>query len=213
MGEDIMYYDYKKYGCLLALGNLIVVVCIGALGLLERNRYAAETAFFQRAEEVSEERSISLVEEMEQIESGQRISGYQVLQRPKPPAEAEDDFQILCRIVEAEAGGEDINGRMLVANVILNRVKSGAFPNTVAGVVFQKNKGTFQFSPVRDGRYYRVKISEETIEAVERALSGEDNSEGALYFVSRKAAAPERMQWFDSHLTRLFQYGGHEFFA
>ena len=114
---------------------------------------------------------------------------------------------------KAEAGGEDINGRILVANVILNRVQSEAFPNTVEGVVFQKHNGRFQFSPIYDGRYNRVKISEETVEAVERALAGEDYSKGALYFVSRKGAAPDKMRWFDNHLTRLFQYGGHEFFA
>ena len=97
--------------------------------------------------------------------------------------------------------------------MILNRVKSSTFPNSVEGVVFQKSNGTFQFSPIRDGRYQRVRISDETVEAVERALLGEDYSEGALYFVSRKGAAPEKMQWFDNHLTRLFQYGGHEFFS
>lgn len=137
---------------------------------------------------------------------------YQVMER-QGESLSEHDFQILCRIVEAEAGGEDMNGRILVANVILNRVKSSTFPNSVEGVVFQKSNGTFQFSPIRDGRYQRVRISDETVEAVERALLGEDYSEGALYFVSRKGAAPEKMQWFDNHLTRLFQYGGHEFFS
>jgi N-acetylmuramoyl-L-alanine amidase len=57
-----------------------------------------------------------------------------------------------------------------------------------------------------------VKISQETGEAVERALEGEDISEGALYFVARKYADSEKIKWFDRNLTFLFEHGGHEFF-
>ncbi|HAU86474.1 MAG TPA: hypothetical protein DCW90_13560, partial [Lachnospiraceae bacterium] len=66
---------------------------------------------------------------------------------------------ILMRIVEAEATGEDITGKMLVANVVLNRVNNSSFPDTVEGVVFQKNGSVYQFSPIKDGRYYKVEIS------------------------------------------------------
>lgn len=203
---------YKKYGLLLVLSNMVMLASFCCLKIAERSQYAATPAFqMQLREDLQEEEAYSLIGSMERAESGQRVVDYQVLERPWPSF-TENEFQILCRIVEAEAGGEDINGRILVANVILNRVESKSFPNTIEGVVFQKNNGTFQFSPVRDGRYHNVKVSEETKEAVERALLGEDYSEGALYFVSRKAAAPDKMRWFDNHLTRLFQYGGHEFF-
>lgn len=122
------------------------------------------------------------------------------------------DYEVLLRIVEAEAGGEDEEGKMLVANVILNRVLNDKFPDTVTEVVFQSENGKAQFSPVADGRYDRVKVSEDTIEAVDKVLEGENSSEGALYFVSRKNADPEKMKWFDNHLRFLFQHGGHEFF-
>ena len=59
------------------------------------------------------------------------------------------DREIMYRIVEAEAGGENINGRMLVANVILNRCLNDSFPDTVKDVVFEKS----QFSPVSAGKY------------------------------------------------------------
>lgn len=120
---------------------------------------------------------------------------------------------MLLRIVEAEAGCEDIKGKMLVAGVVMNRVESSRFPDTVREVVFQRGNGTVQFSPVRDGRLDRVKVSEETKEAVKRVLYGEDITEGALYFAARKYADPERMKWFDNSLTLLFSYGGHEFFS
>lgn len=64
--------------------------------------------------------------------------------------------------MEAEAGGEDENGKLLVANVVLNRVNSNIFPDTVTGVVYQKEFGVCQFSPVSDGRINRVRVSEET---------------------------------------------------
>lgn len=120
--------------------------------------------------------------------------------------------EVLLRIVEAEATGEDIKGKMLVANVILNRVKSSQFPDTVKGVVFQKNGRTTQFSPIADGRYWSVTISKETKEAVNRVLNGEDESQGALYFSARSRANKSNMNWFDNHLTWLFKYGGHEFY-
>gem|GEM_PF-1949319 len=124
----------------------------------------------------------------------------------------EQEIMVLQRIVEAEAGGEDADGKLLVANVVLNRVKDEAFPNTISEVVFQQSKGVTQFSPVANGRYEAVTVSKESKEAVERALNGEDLSEGALYFAARKHANPNNMKWFDENLTLLFQHGGHEFF-
>lgn len=123
-----------------------------------------------------------------------------------------EDTGVLQRIVEAEATGEDIKGKMLVANVILNRVKNKDFPDSVKAVVFQKSGSTYQFSPIKDGRYYSVKISESTKKAVNRVLQGEDYSQGALYFSARIRADKNSMSWFDRHLTYLFKYGGHEFF-
>ena len=124
-----------------------------------------------------------------------------------------EDYEILCRIVEAEATGEDLQGKTLVANVILNRVKSEDFPDTVKEVVFQKTGDNVQFSPMADGRYERVVITEETQAAVENALEGDDKSQGALYFSSRSKADPTNMSWFDENLDWLFQYGNHEFYT
>ena len=125
---------------------------------------------------------------------------------------SDGDVDILERIVEAEATGEDIKGKILVANVILNRVKDGDFPDSIKGVVFQKDGGTYQFSPIKDNRYWSVKVSKDTVKAVDRVRKGEDYSKGALYFSARSRADKNSMRWFDSHLDYLFRYGGHEFF-
>ena len=119
----------------------------------------------------------------------------------------ESDYNVLLRIVQAEAGGCDMKGKILVANVILNRVESDEFPDTITDVVYEKR----QFSPVSNGSINRCKVEEETVEAVDRALAGEDYSEGALYFMNRRASSGSNVRWFDTHLDYLFQQGGQEF--
>ena len=123
-----------------------------------------------------------------------------------------EDYDALLRIVEAEASGEDETGRLLVANVVLNRVRSAAFPDTVYEVVYQQQGGKAQFSPVGSGKIDRVTVSEETRAAVERALAGEDASGGALYFVNPSLADAGNLRWFRSHLTLVQAYHGHEFY-
>lgn len=123
-----------------------------------------------------------------------------------------EDYDSLLRIVEAEASGEDETGRLLVANVVLNRVRSAAFPNTVSEVVYQRKNGKAQFSPVHTGKIARVTVSDATRAAVARALAGEDVSEGALYFVNPTLADAGNLKWFREHLTLLFAYHGHEFY-
>lgn len=118
------------------------------------------------------------------------------------------DYRVLLKIVQAEAGICDTKGRILVANVILNRVKSDEFPDTIPGVVYEK----YQFSPVMDGSIDTCKVTQETIDAVDRALAGEDYSQGALYFMNRRTSSKKNVRWFDSRLEYLFKHGDHEFF-
>ncbi len=122
------------------------------------------------------------------------------------------EISMLERIVQAEAGGEDMKGKILIANVILNRVADEHFPDNIEDVIFQNKDGEYQFSPVDDERYWSVKVTKNTKEAVQRALEGEDYSEGALYFIARKRTRPGSAAWFDNNLDWLFKHGGHEFY-
>ena len=119
----------------------------------------------------------------------------------------EEEYQLLQRIVQAEAGGCDDKGKILVANVVINRVLADEFPDTVREVVYQRS----QFQPVSTGVIHSVKVTPETKACVDRALAGEDYSGGALYFMNRRGSGG-RASWFDSQLTFLFSHGGHEFF-
>lgn len=123
------------------------------------------------------------------------------------------EYDALLRIVEAEATGGDVKSKILIANVVLNRVNDSHFPDSIYDVVFQYSGGSPQFSPVEDGRIYSVTITDDTIEAVDRALEGEDYSEGALFFMARQSSDDSSVEWFDSELKPLFSYGGHEFFT
>jgi len=223
---------YKKALSMLAMVNLILVlgfVCVRTaeaarlasqpvkqlrLELAELEKKAAEMeAKAQEAEPADSGYESSGLGIADVAVSGQRVVDYQIVEHNKPLYDMDDtELEVLLRIVEAEAGCEDEEGRLLVANVILNRMNSDLFPGTVKEVVFQQENGVYQFSPIANGSYNRVKVSEGTISAVGRALMGEDVSEGALYFVARKYTDSEKIKWFDNHLTFLFQYGGHEFF-
>ena len=126
---------------------------------------------------------------------------------------SDEDYANLLKIVEAEAGGEDLKGKILVANVIFNRIKSPDFPSNVTDVVWERSGGSAQFSPVADGRIYTVTVSEETKEAVNRAIDGEDYSHGALYFMEERYADEENVKWFKDELKFLFRHGVHDFYT
>lgn len=130
-----------------------------------------------------------------------------------PMMMSDTDYENLLHIVEAEAGTEDIKGRVLVANVIMNRVKHEEFPDTITEVVWDSSNGVPQFSPTYDGAIYRVTVSDDTREAVKQALEGVDYSEGALFFVQKSAAEEQAVSWFEKDLKRLFKHGCHEFYT
>lgn len=151
-----------------------------------------------------------------QIESRasiQRVISYDTL-KPSYCIKASDtDIETLMKIVQAEAGGEDRRGKLLVANVVINRVRNRQFPDNITDVVYQQSQNVTQFSPVSNGVINKVAVSEETKEVVYSALRGEDVSNGALFFMARKYTPPENAKWFDDNLTFLFSYGGHDFYT
>lgn len=117
---------------------------------------------------------------------------------------SKDEKQILLRIAMAEAEGEGVYGKAYVIRVVLNRVQSEEFPDTIKKVVFQKN----QFSPVRDnGRYWDVEPDAECYEAYSMIENGWDESAGALYF-SRTGSSP----WMQENTTFLYEVGNHSFY-
>lgn len=140
-----------------------------------------------------------------------RMVSVTIVQRERIPINFEEK-DVLYRIVQAEAGGEDALGKKMVADVILNRVLDERFPNTVREVVFQRNGGKVQFAPTKDGRFYSVQISNETMEAVDEALIETDYTDGALYFVATSKASKDKVSWFEKKLNCKGKHGGHTFY-
>ena len=115
-----------------------------------------------------------------------------------------DEEEILLKVAMAEAEGESTEGKALVMLVVLNRVWSDGFPDSIGEVVFQKN----QFSVTMDGgRYYTTSPNEDCYKAMELVKSGWDESKGALYFESC-----DRASWHSRNLEFLYQVGNHRFY-
>lgn len=192
---------------------MLIIMSWFCLGGVQINKAAAAPAFRAAPVEFSKPKADRFFGISKRAASGQRVVDYAVMEKEYKYDLGDADYEALLKIVQAEAGNEDMEGKMLVAGVVMNRVESARFPNSVTEVVMQKEKGVYQFSPVGNGTYQGVKASEETVEAVERVLKGEDITQGALYFAARKSADPDKMRWFDRSLTRLFAHGNHEFFT
>lgn len=195
---------YSRSYILLLITN---IVCAGLLVFSKQYEVQAGNPYGQELMQ-TETKCV----ELKKFESLERVISYETLEQSFCIDVSDQDIDTLMRIVEAEAGGEDRKGKLLVANVVINRVKNKRFPDTVTDVVYQRDQNVTQFSPVSNGTINKVKISEETTEVVYSALRGEDISQGALFFMARKYATSENAQWFDNHLTFLFSYGGHDFY-
>lgn len=203
-------------GTALVLGGLLLtgVTPTGSCGIGTLTVYAAEDTFSGELVEAIQNEVVT--EDNVETEIPTEETAEQVVMEETPEAltgnsfSLEDqEYQVLLKIVEAEAGCEDTEGRMLVANVVMNRVRNGYFPNTVTEVVYQRQDGTAQFSPVSDGRIDTVNVSQGTIDAVARVMNGEDISQGALFFRSVRS----KSGWFDQKLSRVLEHGNHIFYT
>jgi N-acetylmuramoyl-L-alanine amidase len=120
---------------------------------------------------------------------------------------AEDAVYWLSRIISAEARGEDLRGKIAVGNVVLNRVRSTQFPNTIYGVIFDKKYGT-QFAPTANGTIYNTPTADSII-AAKMCLEGYSLSSEILYFVNPQKAPNS---WISKTRSHVFTVGNHAFY-
>lgn len=113
---------------------------------------------------------------------------------------------LLARLVRAEAIGEPYAGKVAVAVVVLNRVKSNLFPNTISGVVNEKSSGYYAFTPVQNGEINKP-ADAESKRAVNEAIALGGSGNGSLYFYNPKTAKSE---WITSREVTL-TIGNHRF--
>lgn len=118
-----------------------------------------------------------------------------------------NDLYWLARIISAEASGEPLKGQIAVGNVVLNRVDSRQYPNTVYGVIFDRNGGT-QFSPVSMGTIYNTP-TESSIIAAKICLEGYTVSDTILFFMNPRIATNN---WISKNRPFAFTIGNHDFY-
>ncbi len=116
----------------------------------------------------------------------------------------QEDLFWLSRIIYAESGNQPLEGQMAVGNVVMNRVASPAYPNTVQGVLAQKN----QFSTYKSGALANRTPNQSSVIAAKLVLDGGEVAEtdGALYFDSSSNSWASRNREFAAVL------GGHKFY-
>ncbi|MGN7372722.1 cell wall hydrolase [Bacillus sp. FSL K6-1012] len=116
---------------------------------------------------------------------------------------SESEKELLSRLVHAEAKGESYEGKVAVASVVLNRTDKKGFPDTIRGVIYQKNA----FEPVANGSINQ-EPDKESIEAVEEAMSSKDRETEALFFYNPKTASDD---WIRSR--KIIEKIGRHVFA
>ena len=119
----------------------------------------------------------------------------------------EDEVYWLSKIINAESKGESLLGQIAVGDVILNRVKSPLYPNTIYGVIFDRKYGV-QFSPILDGSIYANPSYTATL-AAKICLEGTSLSDNALFFLNPRRA---ESNWIVKSREYAYSIGGHDFY-
>ena len=114
----------------------------------------------------------------------------------------QNDVSLLARVISAEARGEPYTGQVAVGAVILNRVESPSFPNTIAGVIYQPGA----FTCLTDGQFNQP-VADSAKRAAQDALNGWDPTNGSIYYYNPKTAIS---QWIRSRPI-LLRIGNHVF--
>lgn len=119
----------------------------------------------------------------------------------------EDEVYWLSKIISAESSGESLIGQIAVGDVIMNRVKSNLYPNTIYGVIFDRKYGV-QFSPILDGSIYKNPTFNATL-AAKICLEGTSLSDNALFFLNPRVA---ESNWIVKSRQYAYTIGGHDFY-
>ena len=113
-----------------------------------------------------------------------------------------NDYNLLARLISAEARGEPYVGQVAVGAVVLNRVAHSSFPNSISGVIYQSGA----FTCLTDGQFNKP-IADSAYKAAREALNGWDPSGGAIYYYNPRTATSK---WIFSRKT-ITTIGKHRF--
>ena len=173
--EDVQKAAEEAYNASMAIGNSAEISGIIA------NQTIVNLAFGRADSEEEIQNAAAAAQLLEQQSSAaaQRIASA----AEAAAAVSDSDRKLLAAIIYCEAGNQSMQGKIAVGNVVLNRVNSRKFPNTISKVIYQKG----QFTPAGSGWLKKVlnggKIPQSCYEAADRALAGERPVGGAVFFM------------------------------
>ena len=180
--NDMKKFNFKKVTKLLSI--IIVLLIILYITYTEEDIRIFETVFAV----ITDESSTSTKKNTDQ--SSITNSG--------------DMVELLARLINGEARGEPYNGQVAVGAVVMNRIKSASFPDTISGVIYQKG----QFSSVTDGQINKAIDKSSTVyQAARDAINGIDPTNGCIYFYNPKTA---KSKWIYSRPV-IVTIGKHRF--
>lgn len=188
--EQILYLP-------IAAAVIIVVINARMLFPVKQSVVCAEETFAEQTEQRQEElyieetRLTGMEIHLQEMSQDEPSGGYLIT----------PEMAMIAQLVQAEAGNQDLHGKRLVADVVLNRVDSERFPNTIEEVIFQKNP--VQFSVTASNAFDKAKseISEECFEAVRMEWDRESRIDKEILYFGRGYG----------NRKNPFKYGDHWF--
>ncbi|MEC1446334.1 cell wall hydrolase [Bacillus haynesii] len=163
-----------------------------------RIEHAQAVMLFSKKDKQEMERLMESLKQEENPAFSQLTDEKSFIEAANLPAEEEEEIEeetidlthkekdLLSRLVHAEAKGESFEGKVAVANVVLNRVEDSRFPDSVKSVIYQKNA----FEPVLNGSIEK-KADRESVEAVEEAVDQNIKETDALFFYNPDIASDD----------------------
>lgn len=193
--------------CAVAVGPVTITAKPGAFALTigERLFQTAEAVYIKDGRTYVPLRT--LCEALGLQVSWDSVLGGAAISTGKSVSYSAEDLYWLSRIISAESQGESLKGQIAVGNVVLNRVASGTFPNTIKGVIFDQVDGV-QFTPVAIGTVYDSPTGL-SVTAAKAALAGTEEVGACQYFY---APALSQGTWINANRTYYITIGCHRFY-
>ena len=145
---------------------------------------------------------IDAVQKLTVLETASIGAESQILSRSLVRLVSKEDMELLTRVIHGEARGENFEGQVAVGAVVLNRLKDPRFPKTIRAVVYQSGA----FTAV-DDKQIQLDPNDQSYKAAEAALSGQDPTNGALFYFNPRLATD---RWIKSRAV-VKQIGNHTF--
>lgn len=185
----------KTILCMLTMELLLIFALVVTLNWQDKKNHEQMLKYYPVATKSSKEVNTSLQNRAPELE----VDLSNEIRSAEPEVRTYDNLEEIARCVEAEAGNQSLEGKRMVAAVILNRVDHADFPNTVKGVIEQHRGIHYQFTSFVDGSMKTVNPTESTYEAIQLEIS-ERKYPTIFFFRTKRYSDYGKPAWkFEDH--------------